>query len=241
LQAADFDNDGWMDFMWQNGKELYMNNGDMTFTGYDLPFSEGAIGDLNNDGFLDVQMGSTVYMNTPNANNWLTVNLQGIQSNANGIGARVEIYGAWGKQIREIKSGNGFSHQSSLNAHFGLGTATTIDKIIIRWPSGIVDTVNNPSINTPIKIVESATLAVNSYTNSEFSMYPIPAKQVLNIKTNTTVEMKSAQVFDLNGRSVLKSALTNSTLNVETLQTGTYILLLKDTTGKDYSEKFIKE
>jgi hypothetical protein len=241
LQAADFDNDGWMDFMWQNGKELYMNNGDMTFTGYDLPFSEGAIGDLNNDGFLDVQMGSTVYMNTPNANNWLTVNLQGIQSNANGIGARVEIYGAWGKQIREIKSGNGFSHQSSLNAHFGLGTATTIDKIIIRWPSGIVDTVNTPSINTPIKVVESATLAVNSYANSEFSMYPIPAKQVLNIKTNTNVEMKSAQVFDLNGRSVLKSPLTNSTLNVETLPTGTYILLLKDASGKDYSEKFIKE
>ena len=91
LQAADFDNDGWVDFFWQNGKELYMNNGNMTFTGYDLAFSEGAIGDLNNDGFLDVQTGTKIYYNSGNTNHWLTVKLEGVDSNRNGIGARVEI------------------------------------------------------------------------------------------------------------------------------------------------------
>ena len=54
IQAGDFNNDGLIDFLWQNNKELYLNNGNLTFTGYDLPFSEGGIGDLNNDGFLDV-------------------------------------------------------------------------------------------------------------------------------------------------------------------------------------------
>jgi hypothetical protein len=241
LQAADFDNDGWMDFLWQNGKELYMNNHDMTFSGFDLPFSEGAIGDLNNDGFLDVQFAGTAYMNTPNSNHHLTVNLQGIQSNRNGIGARVEIYGAWGKQVREIKSGNGFSHQSSLNAHFGLGAATEITQMIVRWPSGIVDTYNDPAIDGSVLVVEGATLAVNTYTNSEFSLYPNPAKQVVNIKTKNNIEMKSAQIFDLNGRLVLKSELTTSTIAVDGLNSGTYILLLRDGNGKDYSQKFIKE
>ena len=73
LQAADFNNDGYVDFFWQNGKELYINNGNMTFTGYDLPFSEGALGDLNNDGFLDVQIGSKIYFNSGNPNKWFLI------------------------------------------------------------------------------------------------------------------------------------------------------------------------
>ena len=104
-------------------------------------------GDLNNDGFLDVQNGNKVYFNTPNANNWIKINLQGVISNRNGIGARVEIYGAWGKQIREIRSGHGFSHQSTLNAHFGIGTETQVTQVRVLWPSGQVDIINNPTIN----------------------------------------------------------------------------------------------
>jgi len=53
--------------------------------------------------------------------------------------------------------------------------------------------------------------------------------------------MKSAQIFDLNGRLILKSELTNSSIAVDGLNTGTYILLLRDRNGKDYSQKFIKE
>ena len=53
--------------------------------------------------------------------------------------------------------------------------------------------------------------------------------------------MKSAQVFDLTGRLIIKAELINPTLNVDTLSSGTYILVLKDDAGKDYSQKFIKE
>ena len=69
IQSGDFNNDGLIDFLWQNNKELYLNNGDLTFTGYYLPFSDGGINDLNNDGFLDVQFNNQVYLNVPNANN----------------------------------------------------------------------------------------------------------------------------------------------------------------------------
>lgn len=241
LQAADFNNDGWMDFLWQNSKELYLNNGNLTFTGYDLSFSEGGIGDLNNDGFLDVQFNNQVFYNVPNANNWIKIKLQGIQSNRNGIGARIEIYGAFGKQIREIKSGNGFSHQSTLNAHFGIGTETAITQIIIRWPSGIVDTITNPTINNATLVVEGSSLAMEDFANTEFSLYPIPAKNVLNVKTSATVTMKLAKVFDLNGKLVFESNLTSNQIPTESLSKGTYILLLRDSNDKDYSQKFIKE
>jgi len=241
LQAVDFNNDGWMDFLWQNNKELYLNNGNLTFTGYDVAFGKGGIGDLNNDGFLDVQYANQIYYNVPNANNWIKINLRGIGSNSNGIGARVEIYGAFGKQIREIKSGNGFAQQSTLNAHFGIGTATAITKIIVRWPSGLVDTLFNPNINQATLIVEGATLAVENFTNSNFSIYPIPAKTILNIKTNENIKLKLAQVYDLNGKLVLETMLTSTTITIEALSKGTYILLLRDVNDRDYSQKFIKE
>lgn len=243
LQAADFNNDGFVDFLWQNSKELYINNGDLTFTAYDLPFNEGAIGDLNNDGFLDVQFENNVYYNMPNANNWLTVNLEGVQSNRNGIGARLEIYGAWGKQIREIRSGQGFSHMSSLNGHFGIGTETLITKLIVRWPSGTVDVIDNPTANQAKLVVEgSFPLANASFTNSEFSIYPNPANEVLNIKfKDQTTAVKTVSIYDLSGRKILSSDIINQTVNVKSLATGSYIINLKDLLGNSYSQKFIKK
>jgi hypothetical protein len=241
LQAADFNNDGWMDFLWQNSKELYINNGNMTFTGYDLPFSEGAIGDLNNDGFLDVQFNNKVYFNTPNQNNWLTVTLQGTQSNRNGIGARVEIYGAWGKQIREIRSGSGFSHQSSLNAHFGIGAATNITKMIIRWPSGAVDTLLNPAINQPTHVVEGSTLATDQFqVGNAISIFPNPAKDTLEITLKAEKSVSSVQIYDITGRVVLTFSKSTS-LDVQTLKTGTYVVSVKDMDGNEFKQKFIKK
>ncbi|OYU83414.1 MAG: RNA-binding protein [Flavobacterium sp. BFFFF2] len=240
LQAADFNNDGWMDFFWQNSKELYINNGNMTFTGYDLPFSEGAIGDLNNDGFLDVQFNNKVYFNTPNQNNWLTVTLQGTQSNRNGIGARVEIYGTWGKQIREIRSGSGFSHQSSLNAHFGIGVATEITKMIIKWPSGAVDTLLNPAINQPIHVVESSTLSTDQFQLlTGISIFPNPVKDSLEIRLKAEKSVSSVQIYDITGRVVLTFS-KSTTLDVQTLKTGTYVISVKDMDGNEFKQKFIK-
>lgn len=239
--AYDFDNNGLIDVL-GSGNKIMFNQGNNVFAPVSYPaISVGAIGDLNNDGFLDLLNGSTVRYAVPNGNNWIKVTLQGIQSNSNGIGARVEIYGAWGKQIRDVRSGEGFEYMSTLNTHFGLGTASAITQIIIKWPSGIVDTINNPSINGVVNVVEGATLAIENFVSTEFSLYPVPAKNILNIKVNDAISMELAQVYDLNGRLVLESALTNPSLNVENLMTGTYILLLRDSNGKDYSQKFLKE
>ena len=243
LQAADFNNDGFMDFIWQNGKELYLNNGDLTFSGYDINFNEGGIGDLNNDGFLDVQFANYVYYNVPNGNNWVKINLKGITSNSNGIGARIEIYGAWGKQIREIRSGHGFSHMSSLNAYFGIGTATEITKIVVKWPSGIVDTLWNPTINSAIFIPESSTLntVTNNYTQN-LTVYPNPTSNYLKIHWNQNENIaNSATIFDVSGKKIKEEKITNNTVSVQNLQKGTYIIEIKNEKGKKYSCKFIKD
>jgi len=171
----DFDNDGFMDLL-VSGTEhrLFKNNGDNTFTNLANPFTTDwiesfAIGDLNRDGFLDIYAGYAALFNTPtdkgdilfmndgNDNNFFSVLLEGTVSNVNGIGARVELYGDWGIQIREVRSGEGYGIMNSFNQHFGLGTATEIDKIVVKWPSGIVDSVLNPTINQFFNLTEDST------------------------------------------------------------------------------------
>lgn len=240
--AYDFDNDGFVDVMGGGNKIMYNNGGNMTFSPVSVPMGIGAVGDFNNDGFLDIQSNNTIYRNSGNANNWFKVNLLGLQSNTNGIGARIEIYGDWGVQIRDVRSGEGFEFMSTLNVHFGLGEATNINKVVIKWPSGLVDTILNPTINQSLKVTEGTTLAVGNFTNAAFSVYPNPAKHVLNIQWNPTAyTFKAAEVFDLNGKCILKTPVNNQSIPVDALSTGTYILLLKDQNDKPYIQKFIKE
>jgi hypothetical protein len=137
--AGDFNNDGFVDLFSELPNELYLGNGDLTFTGQDAPSPPGAIADLNDDGFLDVTKNGQVWLNDGNdENHWLKVVPFGLESNLNGIGARVAIYGDWGKQIREVRSGQGYSPMQSLTVFFGLGHNTQVDSLEIRWPSGIV-------------------------------------------------------------------------------------------------------
>ena len=239
----DFDNDGFVDVLGGGNKIMFnQRNGSFAPVSYS-GIAVGAVGDLNNDGFLDIQSSTTIRYAVPNGNKWLKIVLQGIQSNSNGIGARVEIYGAWGKQIRDIRSGEGFKYMSSLNAHFGLGLATTIDQVVIKWPSGLVDTYNNVTPNQTLRIVEGATLSVNSFNNSVFSIYPNPAKNVVNIqlKDNQTISLKSAMIYDLTGKVVMQTNIVNQAINVEKLASGTYILSITDTDNKNYAQKFIKQ
>lgn len=241
--AYDFDNNGLVDILGSGGKIMFNQGNNIFSPTIYAGITVGAVGDLNEDGFLDILNGSTIRYAVPNGNNWFKVRLQGTQSNTNGIGARVEIHGSFGIQIRDIRSGEGFEFMSSLNAHFGLGQATEIETLVVRWPSGIVDTIQNPTINEAFRVTEGSTLSVNSNTYSEFSIYPNPTKGLLNInmKSNSSETFKSAEIFDLTGRSVLHTPLTSMKLNIESLQSGTYLLVLRNKDGKGFTQKFIKE
>jgi hypothetical protein len=244
--AQDFDNDGFLDVL-GSGNNIMFGDGNFRFTPnpntYAISNFDRPIGDLNNDGFLDIQNGSNVLFNNGNSNKWLKINLRGIQSNRNGIGARIEIYGTWGKQIRDVQSGTGFQNMSTITAHFGLGQATEITQVIIKWPSGAIDTLNNLNPNQTLLVVEGSTLANNSFTNSLFSIFPNPVKNIINIqlKDNVTTTLKSALVFDLFGKVVHSTSDLDQAINLENLASGTYILSIFDSENRSYSQKFIKE
>ncbi len=155
--GADFDNDGFVDILNQSfsGNQLYHNNGDFTFTPSSLFFDRGALGDANNDGFVDVFTGTALWLNDGNDNNYLKVALEGTTSNRNGIGSRVEIYGDWGLQVRELRSGESFKPASTLDVMFGLGTATAVDSLVIKWPSGGVDCYLDVPINGRFSVIET--------------------------------------------------------------------------------------
>jgi hypothetical protein len=239
--SYDFDNDGFTDVLGGSGKIMF-NNGNFTFSPVTYAFTSGAIGDLNNDGFLDIQNGNTVYFNSGNSNNWIKINLQGIQSNRNGIGARVEIYGSWGKQIRDIRSGEGFRFMNTLNAHFGIGTATSIDEIHILWPSGIVDVIENPTINEALLVIEGASpLSTTEINGAKVTIYPNPSTNFINISNIELINLKSITVFNHLGQRLIEKTTSTNQIDVSNLSEGLYILTIETTDNKKYSESFIKK
>jgi hypothetical protein len=217
LDAGDFNNDGFIDIFSELARELYLNNGNGTFTGYDLPFGTGGIGDFNGDGFLDVVRGNNLWINNGNNNNHVMINLQGIFSNFNGIGSRVEIHGAWGIQTREVRAGTSFAPMKSLNTHFGLGQATAIDSLVVLWPSGVRTVINNPAINTTHFIPEASCILANSELSANGSTTICPGETV------TLSAPAGFETYQWNNGSTATSITVGST--------GNYTATLTDENG----------
>jgi hypothetical protein len=232
----DFDNDGNLDII-GGGNKILFGNGDFTFTSEPTNIVNGAFGDINNDGFIDCQQGNTIYTSNGNTNKWHKVTLRGIQSNRNGIGARVEIHGPWGVKIRDVQSGIGFRYMQSLNVHFGLGTHQTIDKIVIKWPNGTIDQVLNPAVNTTTNIVQG-TLSNETFTSNDFKLYPNPAENLLNI--HTSLELKSYEIYDISGKLMDMRDFDSNQINIESLQSGAYFIVI-NTNSNRQTLKFIKK
>jgi ASPIC and UnbV/Secretion system C-terminal sorting domain/FG-GAP-like repeat len=262
----DFDNDGFLDLIVgyaypdglidQSKLRIWEGNGDGTFTYITNPFGENnmmsyALGDLNTDGFIDVYgcnseifnnpssigLPDQLFMNQGNENNFITYTLEGSYSNASAIGARVTIYGAWGTQIREVRSGVGYGIQNSFACHFGLGTATVIDSTVIHFPSGIEMVFVNDAINQFHHVIEEGELvSVGENTSSSIlSVYPNPASQTINVQVGNG-EFKIQQaltilVYDANGRVVnLIEGIKSNNIEIkrENLPAGNYFIELKN-------------
>jgi hypothetical protein len=132
-----------------------------------------AFGDLNNDGKIDIVINNqndppTVLRNeSANANHWISVRTVGMKSNRDGIGARVTVTAGERRQIQEVTSGGSYLSQSDLRVHFGLGNASQIDSLEVRWPSGAVDKLQNTPSDRLLTIEEGKGLVQTRPTGPE--------------------------------------------------------------------------
>jgi enediyne biosynthesis protein E4 len=108
-----------------------------------------AVGDLFNNGNMDAVIGDLdgspmllKNMGVP-GRNWVSFELAGTKSNRLAIGARLTLKAGGMTQTAQIHSGGSYLSQNDLRAHFGLGSATKIDSLVVNWPSGHVDTMTN--------------------------------------------------------------------------------------------------
>jgi hypothetical protein len=175
----DFDNDGDVDIFKVNGelKHLYGQE-DQVFENLDgEKFRDASVelgeyfqeefvgrgacfGDYDNDGDIDGYIvnlddqGVFLRNNRGNENNWITIHLVGTTSNRDAIGALVKIEAGGKEQVSVRRSTTGYLSQNDFRMHFGIGDATLIDQVEIKWPSGKVQRLENLQSNQIITIKE---------------------------------------------------------------------------------------
>src|SRR5881398_3352875 len=108
--------------------------------------------DLFNRGVLVVvanqKQPALVYKNTvAPGNHWIAFNLAGTRSNRSAIGAEVTVEFGAGRQLQIVHGGVGFASQNDRRLHFGLGRTGRADRVMIRWPSGTVQTIEHPAVD----------------------------------------------------------------------------------------------
>jgi hypothetical protein len=154
---------------------LYHNNGDGKFT--DVSAMAGpafsavtsarglAIGDLWNDGRISIVI-NNVYSKpsllvnaTHYDNHWIAFRAVGTRSNRDGIGAKISVKEGKRVFVDEVRSGSSYISQNDLRVHFGLGTATKIDQIEVRWPSGLVERFENLPVDAIHTLKEGSGIA----------------------------------------------------------------------------------
>ncbi len=102
-----------------------------------------AFGDLDDNGTVDVVISNVhdtpdVFLTSATAgHHWLLVRLVGTQSNRSAIGARVRVVTGDTTQIGEVQGGGSYLSQNDLRLHFGLGAASRVDRLEVRWPNGL--------------------------------------------------------------------------------------------------------
>jgi hypothetical protein len=220
----DYDNDGDLDLYvvnYSRGNRLFRNEGPPAWD-----FTDASIAPLDNDGSgwgvacadYDEDGEIDIYITNGGANrlflndategtHWLGVRLEGTISNRSAIGARVRVVAGGASQIREVSGGSGYLSQDSLPLEFGLGSATVVDSIIVRWPSGYSEDVTGVAADQIVEIVEASTSGVAVVPSArEVTLrgnFPNPFNPATLIHYELPIESAvTLTVYDLSGRPV---------------------------------------
>jgi hypothetical protein len=203
---VDLDNDGWLDLIAVNGhvypqvdslpsgagyrepKLLQMNQTDGTFCDAsgqagkamtEPRVSRGlAVGDLFNDGNMDVVVGDIdgAPMLLRNhglpGRHWVSFELNGTKSNRLALNARITVVAGGITQTDEVHSGGSYLSQNDLRLHFGLGSAAKIDKVEVHWPSGQKETLTNLAADRYYSVVEGQGIVSPEQIRANLGKHP---------------------------------------------------------------------
>jgi hypothetical protein len=138
-----------------------------------------ALGDLFNDGREEALVNNmneqpSLYYNTAPVGNFISLQLIGVKSNRAALGAAVTLEQGNDKHEKEVRSGDGYISQSDLRLHFGLGQSPKAEKVVIRWPSGLVETVSDLPANQYYVVGEGR--GVDTSKTHKVSVIPIQVR-----------------------------------------------------------------
>ena len=253
---------------------LYLNDGNGEFTEFlgEHPLvtedsHTAMLLDHDNDGDLDVLMTrysweptgyNNLYNNEGNDNSWIVLTCEGTTSNRSAIGTRIQAKGFVNGnhiiQTREITPINGHLSYANLRVHFGLGDADVIDTLIIRWPSGIVDTYLDVEGNQFYRAIENEELTIEYKATNYISYSPgIIADSIYyttNIDLNEhfhlvvgdtlppiTGDTLLYSVYNDSNPGIVLTEITENTLTIEPLEIGETTIEILVSAG--FTEKLV--
>lgn len=236
---VDFDNDRLPDIYVVNDfyfspyeNVLYRNTG----SGFEI-VSEGDVcespyggyatvsADLNDDGLMDLLVanngapGVQLFQNaSTGTGHYISFRLEGVESNRDALGAKIEVHTTVGIQYDQVIGNSGWAANNGRWIHFGLADQTTIDKVVIRWPSGVVEEIEALDADQKYRIREGEGVitAAKEIVKPIQSCHVISGDDELNITFPVTPDIKSLSISDMAGRRIPASY----TLSQEAVQVG---------------------
>jgi hypothetical protein len=125
-----------------------------------------AFGDLFNSGHIDAVINNldgvpTLLRNvTTTGNHWVELHLVGAgKSPRDAVGATAWLTANGFRQRADVVAGGSFASSSDPRLHFGLGPATTIEKLEVHWPNGPTETIKLPGIDAIFTITQGSGVA----------------------------------------------------------------------------------
>lgn len=263
---GDYDNDGDQDLIITADNlttRLYLNDGNGGFAAAISLGVAGACGiangDYDNDGDLDLFVHGSgaaraLFRNDqPGVNNWVMVKCEGNASGTTALGTiirvKATINGNTYWQIRELSGQNSFQSQHDMRFHFGLGNASVIDSMEIRYPSGAVTLLTQIAVNTLYCHTEgsnSLCLLSSSFfpetASSQLNLYPNPADTFIAVSNTSAFSFRLMDVIDVEGKVWLQKSgaeTSGKKIDISSLPCGNY-LLRAFTDNKVIASPFVK-
>jgi|TARA_B110000879_G_scaffold170559_1_gene221061 hypothetical protein len=270
---VDVNNDGWED-LYVSGmligndeysSQLFVNDelgtfyeDDFGFVGDTIRSFNNAIGDIDNDGQMEIMVINSAGFNSQlwkaekSDANWLKVNLEGTVSNRDGIGAWISIFTEGNKQTRYTTCGNGFMGQNSNNIHFGLANIEAIDSLTVTWPTGHIDRYYDIQANQILQSIEGETndgiVNIDSDINIisdigeldnfqiEIKLFPNPFDDFIMIESS--MQISELRIYDMQGK--LMRQQRENVISTIGLNGGLYTIVIVSDKKKTETRKIIK-